>query len=372
MGRPRVERFHLRVRGFTLIELLVVIAIIAVLIALLLPAVQSAREAARRSQCVNNLKQLGLALHNYHSAIGSFPPGGINAGNVNGVPQGPWGSWSAQAMMLPYLEQQPLYNALNFNVCSLGDSGDMGNQFNTTGVTSVVAGFLCPSSPTFPGGNDFFGRPFPGNNYFMSVGSSLNQGGHFGPRPNGPFNLMGDTYSERDILDGTSNTVFMSEWRTGDNDANRLSVPQDIIKVTEYPPNSQPGSPNMNMAQGGASLNQWLSSTCVAAAQSSLGDGDANRSWVGQKWCQGMFGTALGNILTPPNSNYPYCAVVEWGGDMDGCGAANIGMSSYHSGGANALFGDGSVRFLKSSTNQIVLWSIGSRDQGEVVSADQF
>jgi len=372
MGRPRVERFHLRVRGFTLIELLVVIAIIAVLIALLLPAVQSAREAARRSQCVNNLKQMGLALHNYHSAIGSFPPGGIAAGNLSGVKQGPWGAWSAQAMMLPYMEQQPIYNAINFNVGCLGDSGEMGNQLNTTGVTSGIAAFLCPSAPKFPGGNDFYGRPFPGNNYFVSVGSSLNQGGNFGPRPNGPFVVLGDAFADRDITDGTSNTIFMSEWRTGDNDANRLSVPQDIIKVTEYPPNAPAGSPNMNMAQGGASLNQWLSSTCVAGAQSSLGDADVNRSWIGQKWCQGMFGSTVGNILAPPNSNYPYCAVVEWGGDMDGAGAANIGMSSHHSGGANALFGDGSVRFMKASTNQIVLWSLGSRDQGEVVSADQF
>src|SRR5438552_15512025 len=97
-------------RGFTLIELLVVIAIIAVLIALLLPAVQSAREAARRAQCTNNLKQIGLGMHNYHSTHGSFPSGGTVAPSGYGY-NVTWGTWSAQGLMLGYLGQQPLYNA---------------------------------------------------------------------------------------------------------------------------------------------------------------------------------------------------------------------------------------------------------------------
>src|SRR4051794_36397546 len=100
-------------RGFTLIELLVVIAIIAVLIALLLPAVQAAREAARRSQCINNMKQIGLGLHNYHSSNDTFPMGGSKGMRCMGC-YDPWESWSAQGCMLSYLEQQPLYNAINF------------------------------------------------------------------------------------------------------------------------------------------------------------------------------------------------------------------------------------------------------------------
>jgi len=358
-----------------LIELLVVIAIIAVLIALLLPAVQSAREAARRAQCVNNLKQLGLAMHNYHSSINCFPPGGVKPGTLSGAAGGSWGCWSGQAMMLPYMEQTPVYNSINFNTACVGDSGNMGNQFNTTGVTTTIQAFLCPSSPTFPGGNGFYGRPYPGNNYFLSVGSSMNQygpGGYFGPAPNGPFCVLSGVYAERDILDGTSNTIFMSEWRTGDNDANRLSIPQDIIVVTTGPPGVTSGSPLMNMPQGGGQLNQWLTGTCVPAARGSIGNGTTQLSWIGQKWCQGLFGTAIGNVIVPPNANYPACNYQSWCCDMDGSYGGNFGMSSYHSGGANALFGDGSVHFLKASMSQITLWKLGSRNQGEVISSDEY
>src|SRR5947209_2445068 len=110
MLRSSVLKARRRAGGFTLIELLVVIAIIAVLIALLLPAVQAAREAARRAQCVNNLKQIGLAIHNYHSANGCFPVGGANTTNFNKATSA-WGSWSAHALMLPYMEQTQIYNA---------------------------------------------------------------------------------------------------------------------------------------------------------------------------------------------------------------------------------------------------------------------
>ena len=133
--------------GFTLIELLVVIAIIAVLIALLLPAVQAAREAARRAQCVNNLKQLGLAMHNYHSAAGAFPPG---CDSTNGYPGtafpnnlSSWTSWSAQAMLLPYIEQAPLYNAANFNWACCWDG--MYDAINSTVYSTKINSFVCPS-----------------------------------------------------------------------------------------------------------------------------------------------------------------------------------------------------------------------------------
>ena len=130
-----------RRRGFTLIELLVVISIIAVLIALLRPAVQSAREAARRAQCANNMKQIGLAMHNYHTGQGSFPSGGTIAAAYSNTYSTTWGTWSAQALMLGFLEQQPLYNASNFSWAVIMGPGW---SINTTVSNSIVNGFLCP------------------------------------------------------------------------------------------------------------------------------------------------------------------------------------------------------------------------------------
>ena len=128
-------------RGFTLIELLVVIAIIAVLIALLLPAVQAAREAARRAQCVNNLKQIALALHNYHDTIGTFPPGGIDDVNWFGT----WWNWPA--FILPQLEQRNIYNAINFSLrnISVTDNSLAAQDPNGTVWRSVINTYLCPS-----------------------------------------------------------------------------------------------------------------------------------------------------------------------------------------------------------------------------------
>ncbi|WP_435007329.1 DUF1559 domain-containing protein [Tundrisphaera lichenicola] len=366
-----------RQKGFTLIELLVVIAIIAVLIALLLPAVQAAREAARRSQCVNNLKQLGLAAQNYHSAIGCFPQGGSNASSVEVKPGGAWGNWSAQAMMLPYMEQTSVYNAMNFSLVSLGGGGYDGYQSNTTGVTTMISTFQCPSSPPFSG--TLFGRPSPYTNYFASVGSSMNQYGKNcsfagmtvgSADPNGMFAVGGFPIGIRDVTDGTSNTIAFGEWRIGDNDNNKLSNPQDVIRVGgSYPAGASAGSPLLNMPIGGAGLNGWLVN-CAGAAQASIGT--ANQwSNLGNYWCQGIFGNTVGNILVAPNGNYPNCAIYSYGGENDGS-YGNYGLSSYHAGGANVAFADGSVRFLKSTTNQVTLWGLGSRAQGEVISADSY
>ena len=379
--------------GFTLIELLVVIAIIAVLIALLLPAVQAAREAARRSQCINNIKQLGLALANYESANGSYPAsyGGVrdltSPTDPNSV-RGTWCSWSPQSLLLPYMEQTPMYNSINFYTFSTGSwpaDAPKGLAANTTGVTAQISSFLCPSSPLVPA--TFAGKPSPGNNYFASVGASLHWVGAAGSAaPNGVFYYgggeavakgKGETYDSigslglRDILDGTTNTIAFGEWRTGDFNENTLSV-QDVVDPSSNPAGvtgDNWGGPVLNMPAGATGFLQWIT-VCAGYSPQSVGNYLTNRSGVGQFWSVGSFGYSLGNTLLAPNSGYPNCKFSGGGGGFDNPGI--YGMSSFHPGGGNVAFCDGSVRFLKSSTNRTVVWALGSRAQGEVISADSY
>jgi prepilin-type N-terminal cleavage/methylation domain-containing protein/prepilin-type processing-associated H-X9-DG protein len=360
-------------RGFTLIELLVVIAIIAVLIALLLPAVQAAREAARRSQCVNNMKQLALALQNYHSAYDAFPLGG----NPNSPgPDNPgsiyyWGAWSAQTMLLPFMEQTPVYNSLNFNYLGRGDgSGESGNS---TGFMTRINSLLCPSSEA-PTQSWWGNRPFAGNCYWGSTGSSIMWLGNQGNNPNGIFAVGGSPAKMASIQDGTSNTVAFGEQRIGDFNDSKNSI-QDIVGITAYG-NFGAGdrnmiSPSSNMPLGAGGLTTTLQ-TCAASWNSRSGSYGTNgqRSWNGRMWHPGLYGHTLGNMLVPPNSPYPYCQFWDTNSDFDSGGIC--GMTSYHSGGANAAFADGSVRFLKSSISYPIFWALGSKDQGEVISADAY
>jgi prepilin-type N-terminal cleavage/methylation domain-containing protein/prepilin-type processing-associated H-X9-DG protein len=372
-------------RAFTLIELLVVIAIIAVLIALLLPAVQAAREAARRSQCVNNLKQIGLALHNYHSTNNVFPPGGVPTGPQTGVNNGNptynlWGSWSAQSMLLPYMEQTQVYNALNFSWETR--SNGFGEQVNQTGMTMRIAAFLCPSSPVVPGGNTWYGRVWPGNNYFECAGSTVSWRGDQTPGANGIFYIGGATIGIRDIQDGTTNTVAFGEWRTGDWDDTKNSI-QDMVgdkNFSNFNSNSGrdmndsvKGLTNMPAGGGGVTPTMNEAGQCWTSKGTGVCSGygtNGQRSWVGRLWHLGLYGHSMGNLVVPPNSNFPYVQFWDSNADFDSGGI--IGLTSYHSGGANVMMADGSVRFLKSSTAYPVLWSLGSRAQGEVISSDSY
>jgi prepilin-type N-terminal cleavage/methylation domain-containing protein/prepilin-type processing-associated H-X9-DG protein len=368
-------------RGFTLIELLVVIAIIAVLIALLLPAVQSAREAARRGSCLNNMKQLALALANYESAQGAYPAS-YGSHTASYGAWSTWGSWSPQSMLLGQFEQVAVYNAINFSLISHGDGGTNGDLAQVTAITTRINSFLCPSNPPPPG--TYYGTRVSGISYFASVGSSLHWVGASGnSSPNGIFMHGGsdpiansyENYPARkiaDIMDGTSNTIAFGEWRLGDQDSNKLSI-QDVINPVGDPPGvGEWGDAQLNMPAGAGPFLQWLN-TCAGLAPGSTKGGNAwetNMSYLGQAWNQGMFGWTLGNTLLPPNAPYPNCRMCGWYGDWDCPG--RYGMSSYHPGGGNVAFADGSVKFLKNSTANQVVWALGSRDQGEVLTSDSY
>ena len=363
-------------RGFTLIELLVVIAIIAVLIGLLLPAVQAAREAARRAQCVNNLKQLGIALHNYHSTYDTFPMVYPARNIADKKLRNSWGCWSAQSMLLGYLEQQPVYNAINFAIVNRDIAAGSFVQF--TAIGTRITSFLCPSSP-LPLGSQESGRANTGNNYFASTGPSVDFTEYADGKPQGIFRMVGAAefgwmpaggpVGIRDVTDGTSNTIAFGEWRIGDYNANKLSIPQDIISRISWPgANSE-----MNMPLGSAKFVNWLALCAGAAPQSTQGGGAAwktNYSYLGQDWDQGMYGHTMGNTLLAPNPQYPNCRTCTWDGDLDCPGM--YGMSSFHPGGANVSMADGSVKFLKNTTATNVIWGIGSRAGGEVLSADAY
>jgi prepilin-type N-terminal cleavage/methylation domain-containing protein/prepilin-type processing-associated H-X9-DG protein len=374
-------------RAFTLIELLVVIAIIAVLIALLLPAVQAAREAARRIQCTNNMKQIGLGIHNYISANDSLPPGAFwgrqSSGALNSNNE-----WGPLARLLGFMDQTPLYNAANFQLCIMYDNASLSGVYgNSTVVATRLSAYLCPSTPPpsfnlslFP----FAGLtlPAPGNSYFASMGACFEfyVGQTTGP-PNGPFPVMlqgGGVVRLSNLTDGTSNTVGFGEWKIGDGNPSQLTLPTDVSFIGTYPTingvQQSRGTPGLVFGPGTdpSGLISWMQS-CTAAMPGS-GSATVNHQG-GELWASGNTELGLGNLVVPPNSPYYYCSVAPtsmaslgYGFDWPGV----WGMASYHPGGANILMLDGSVRFLKNSANIVTVWSLGSIAQGEVISSDSY
>jgi len=354
-----------RRRGFTLIELLVVIAIIAVLIALLLPAVQAAREAARRSQCVNNLKQIGLGLHNYHSTNDRFPMGVTQSpkngpGDINTS----WAGWSAQALMLPYVEQSALYNAANFS-WGVNPFGDPCYNVNSTVATTVINGFLCPSDPGSGKTNN--------NNYYASIGTTTNGmtncGGGGSLLPN--CSSQGSTgmftyflaYGIKDCIDGTSNTIAFSEGQAGVAQ-NYKSVGNGFTGVSD-PGNDVLFDATTNMTAVIAGLQ-----SCSNAVQAQSANLNSGR---GQMWAFGSTGYTLFNTIQVPNDSQ-----FKFGDCRFGCGGCGMdssfsnGANSLHSGGVNALMADGSVKFIKSSINRSTWFALGTRANGEVISSDAY
>jgi len=364
----------MRRRGFTLIELLVVIAIIAVLVALLLPAVQSAREAARRSQCVNNFKQLGLAMHNYHSTSNSFPVGFLfpsvanpSGSNALGIPDLHW-RWSVLAQLSPYLEQTAVVNAINFNwpiAPGPGASGPFAGYaaykpfpVNTTGITTKITLFLCPSDgatgqATLVDGSTTFGA----TNYHFCTGDGQPGSGHVGDAGDptngaGPANgafILGPPQSIASILDGSSQTVAGSEQLIGPaagtvttSTTRPSNVNRGAAYVSSSPLPDDPANACNNMVAG------W-------------------RLDKGYAWWDGDYRSGLYNHYLTPNSKLFDC----WQSSPPHDPAIKAARSN-HPGGVNALFCDGHVSFLKDSISLVTWRALATRSGGEVVSADSF
>ncbi len=289
--------------GFTLIELLVVIAIIAVLISLLLPAVQSAREAARRAQCCNNLMQIGLALQSYESAHEVLPPGVVNlTGPVLDQPKGYGFGWLTQ--VLPYFEMKNVYNHFNLKI-------GLYEPQNSTTRTNLVASFLCPSdSGPSRDSSRIAMTSYAGVHHDVEAPIAADNHGVL---------FLNRAVSYEDVPDGTSMTLFVGEKLRDGLDQGWASGTRASLRNTGLGVNRMPAS-----SKKGASSTSGLSGE-EAATLAKLGEAE----FVG-------------------------------------------GFGSRHPGGCNFVFGDGSVKFIKSSISPKVYEHLANRADGEVIDADQF
>jgi len=323
-----------QIRAFTLVELLVVIAIIGVLVALLLPAVQAAREAARRMSCGNNLKQIGLALHNYHDAFKSFPSGELFADGPDAVSTlqlNMHTTWLVR--ILPFMEQTNLYDQIDHSLIP-GDSGD-----NIPIRKMKIAAYRCPSDQGKT--EDFFNRRYGPTNYVGCLGSSLAIHGDGGNRTDTPLGARTFTaqviqnngqqkgvFSSNshtriaDVTDGTSNTMIASETIVG----------ADIIKN-----------------------NEGTLSTCIVSGTEII----AKKR--GFSWFKGQMHTWPYNTIKTPNPDRADCA---HGGNYQG----NVAARSLHPAGVQVTLCDGSVRFVSDTINDDVWKNLGDKTDGNVVS----
>ncbi len=304
--------------GFTLIELLVVIAIIAVLIALLLPAVQAAREAARRCQCVNNLMQIGVALQNYQVSHEVLPPGSVNdTGPIVATPQGYHYSWIVQ--ILPYIEQKNLQKKFDFNVGLYSAKHETARSF-------VINSFLCPSDGASFRGAIQGGGGFLAQSSYMGVHHDVES--PIDVTNNGVLYLNSSVRYE-DVEDGVSNTLYIGESRHSGADLGWASGTRATLR------------------NGGSGINLNPSRNMMS--------GTLRASELAETKPEGAANTAIPDPSKPKPPPEPVG-----------------GFSSPHPGGSNFAFGDGSVRFIKTTVASNTFRKLCNRNDGDAVSADSY
>jgi prepilin-type N-terminal cleavage/methylation domain-containing protein len=357
-----------RKNGFTLIELLVVIAIIGILVALLLPAIQAAREAARRTQCLNNLKQIGVALHNYHSAFQRFPTQTTGSKpNAGGGCGGGFFSWMVP--VLPYLEQQALFDSIDLNVgmmdrCDMATSGHYvgltisASHRNADAAATAVSTFLCPSDSYEATRTLGTANPAPGN-YTGNVGwvtGTKGLDGNVAPveQSNGFFGIdnpkkrdpwQQPVVASRHFSDGLSHTAAVSERQI--TNAQRL---QDLASAPASQQSYCAGTTGVSRT-----LPEWVS-YCEHVTLPDF----TYSSPIGRAWISGW--SAVGNTYMHVNPiNMRSCHL--YGGEDDGMNL--ITPSSAHPGGVLVLMGDGHVNFVAQEVDMPIWWSMGSRGGGE-------
>ncbi|SIO56237.1 prepilin-type N-terminal cleavage/methylation domain-containing protein [Singulisphaera sp. GP187] len=336
--------------GFTLIELMVVIAIIAVLISLLLPAVQAAREAARRSQCTNNLKQLGLAVHNYEQIWGGLPPSALVIRQPGGAL---WTSdYGPFARILPHIEQMAIANSFNMNA-AYGDPGNM------TATALTIQTFICPSEVRSDRENNgTFGVVGPTNYGFCLGDWFVFAGPDGGPLPRCAF---GPNISRNwaAFTDGTSNTLLMSEvknWQVNVRDCGKLSLINDPNNVPAPTADPATVAPEYQGTGCGVKVEGHCEWPEVAVHHIGM-----TTAWPPNKKTPGGPGFATPDVDL--NSQRER---------IGGPTFAAITARSYHPAGVNALLGDGSVKFVKGTVNGWIWRGLGSVAGGEIISGDAF